>query len=474
MTDAGEGMWANYEAEPLRAPRGRRIAVGLGVIAVVAGGLFAVLSLGSEENTPEDPVRAMFEAAERGDILGVLEQLEPGERDALREPLTDLVEELDRLEVLKDPDLRSISGIDLEVDDLQLSSRVVRDDIAHVTITDGTGRIHVNVADLPLGRFVRDLLGDANDEVNDSTESLASKDGDDFVATVRRDGKWYVSIGYSIAEQARGDRPFEQMGPAVVAQGADTPDGAVRELIEAAAGLDVRRVIGLLSPDELGALQEYSGLFLSELESSVAEARDDVRVSISTLELEADTDGDHALVTIEKIAVEGQTEFNTFSFRDGCFRMSGEDLEAMELCPDDRPADALGFAPFGFFGARAGDVEPPQLSFADKQARVGFVTTRVDGKWYVSPIRTVLEDLVAVVRLAEPSDLDAIRDYFERLSESFSTGFDSYGCVAGALGTEGETTQRECGYGEPQDGAFEVHEAPAEPNENTATTYPQQ
>lgn len=426
MTDASEGIEATYGAERTRASRGRRIAVGLGVIAVVAGGLFAVLSLGSEENSPEDPVRAMFEAAERGDLLGVLEQLEPGERDALRQPIMDMADELDRLEVLQDPDLGGISGIDIQVDDLELSSRRVTDDIARVTITDGTGRVHVDVAELPLGRFVRDLLGDANDEVNDSSESLASKDADDFVATVRRGGKWYVSIGYSIAEQARDGRPFDQMGPAVTARGADTPDGAVRELIEAGAGLDVRRVIELLPPDELGALQDYAGLFLPSLESEIAGAREEVRVSIPTLELEADTDGDQALVTIEKIEVEGQAEGNTFSFRDGCFKMSGEDFEPTELCPADRPTDALGFTPFGFFGARAGDVEPPTLSFADKQASVGFVTTRVDGKWYVSPVRTVLEDLVAIMRLAQPSDLDAIRDYFERLSASFSSGFEEH------------------------------------------------
>jgi hypothetical protein len=480
MTDTGDGMWANYEAQPDRAPRGRRIAVGLGVIAVVAGGLFAVLSLGSESNSPEDPVRAMFEAAERGDLLGVLEQLDPGERDTIRQPLLDIADELDRLEVLKDPDLGGISGIDLQVDDLQLDSRRVFDDVARVSITDGKGRIHVDVSDLPLGPFVRDLLGEANNEVADESESLASEDADDFVATVRRDGKWYVSIGYSIAEQARGGTPFEQLGASVTARGADTPDGAVREMLEAGAALDVRRVLELLSPEEFGAAQDYAGLFLPGLESEIAGVRDEVGVSIATLDLEAETDGDQSLVTIKKIEAEGHTEFNAFSFRDGCFKMSGEDVSPTELCPEDRPTDALGLTPFGFFGARAGDVEPPQLSFADKQAPVGFVTTRVAGKWYVSPVRTVLVDLVAIMRLVQRSDLDAIRDYFDRLSASFSSGFEeSYTCYA--PGSDGGSTsaQSDCAYGELQGGSVEEHRAPAEPEapselQATTTTYLEQ
>src|SRR4051812_37570618 len=151
-------------AQPGGRGRGRRIAVALAAVAVVAGGLFAALSLSSESNAPDDPVRKMIDAAEKGDVLGVLEQLDPGERDAIREPLIDIVGELNRLEVLKDADLGKITGLELHVDDLELTTERLGDGVARIKIADGTGRYRIDVAQLPLGRFVRDLLGDASDD----------------------------------------------------------------------------------------------------------------------------------------------------------------------------------------------------------------------------------------------------------------------------------------------------------------------
>ena len=420
---------------PVERKRGRRIGVALAAVAVVAGGLFAALSLSSESNSPDDPVRAMFESAEKGDVLGVLEQLDPGERDAIRQPLIDIVGELNRLEVLKDADLGKISGLELHVDDLKLTTDRLGDGVARIKIAGGTGSYRVEVAKLPLGRFVRDLLGDSNNEVNSGSDSLKSTSDNDFVATVRRGDRWYVSIGYSIAEQARGDRPFDQMGPALDAKGADSPEDAVRQMIQAGAGLDVRRMLELLPPDEMAAVHEYAGLFLAEAESGAADARADTHITIPTLELDSDTHGDEALVTIKKIEVEAQGEFGTFSVKDGCFHFSGEDIPARDLCPGDNPTDALGVTPFGLFGDPT-QVTPPKLSFTGKTARVGIVTTKVDGQWYVSPVRTVLDDLVAVMRLAEPHDLDEIRDYFDRLTSSFDTSFSggTFSCYSSDSG----------------------------------------
>ena len=475
MSETGEGAEPTYGGQEPSAARGRRIAAGLAVVAVVAGGLFAVLSLGSDSNSPEDPVREMFEAVERGDALGVLEQLDPGEREALQDPLIDMIGELDRLEVLQDPDLRNVSGLEIQIDDLELSSQNVRDDVARVSIKNGFGRYRVEVAKLPLGRFVRDLLGDSNDDITEGSDTIKGQ-GDDFIASVKRDGRWYVSIGYSFAEQARY-MPFERMGNGVPARGADSPEDAVRELIEAGAGLDLRRVIELLPPDELAALHEYAGLFIDEVESEAAETRSEIQVSIPTLELDAATDGDRSTVTIEKIDLEVKTEFNTFSVRDGCMHIEGqEDFAPSDICPRDRPMDALLVVPFGFLWYGGTDVEPPALSFAGKQPDIGIVTTQVDGKWYVSPTRTLLEGLVAVMRLAEPRDLDAIRDWFDRRSAAFYEDIEArYSCAEPPDGS-GERMQQDCGYAEGElepfpEGAYEEYHEPTEPT--TTSMYDQ-
>jgi hypothetical protein len=59
--------------DPVTRTRNRRVALALGAVAVVAAAAFAAFSLASDTNDPEDPVRAMLGAAERGDVLGVME-----------------------------------------------------------------------------------------------------------------------------------------------------------------------------------------------------------------------------------------------------------------------------------------------------------------------------------------------------------------------------------------------------------------
>jgi hypothetical protein len=47
--------------------------------------------------------------------------------------------------------------------------------------------------------------------------------------------------------------------------------------------------------------------------------------------------------------------------------------------------------------------------------------TRVDGKWYVSPVRTVLDSLVAELHLFQRSDLEKLGDYVSDVFESMFT-----------------------------------------------------
>jgi hypothetical protein len=453
------------EPVPRRGP-GRRIAVALGAVAVVAGGVFAAASLGSDSNGPEDPVRAMLAAAEKGDVLGVMDQLDPGERDALREPFTDLVDELNRLDVLHDADLADVGGVELEVSDLELSSDVVRDDVARVRIDDGKATTSVDPKDLPLGGFIEDLGGDdlRSDSSGDTTDLST---GDDFIATVKRGGRWYVSIGYTIAEQAReqAHATFDEMGPGITPAGADSPEDAVRRLVDAGVALDAKGVVALLSPHELGALQDYAGLWTGGIEG----AEPDAEITVSKLDLDSTTSGDRGTVFVRDAVVEGSGDGATFRYADGCLDITeanGVDPETGEEGPQHQQV-CNGADPFeslkslGSLGL--GDVEPPKLSFEGKQAELGIAVERVDGKWYVSPVRTVLDGLVAELRLFQRDDLTKLKDYvsdvFGSFASSFETGFDA--CVEGSSATtsipdEGGASSSNCGFGFGEEGELPV------------------
>jgi hypothetical protein len=135
-----------------RRSRGRIVAGFVAVVAIIGGVAFAAASLGdSGSNSPEDPVRAMFAAAQQGDVLGVMAELDPGERDALRGPLSDLVTELNRLDVRKDAHLDHLTGVQLQVEGLELSSDAVDSGLAHVRINKGSSSYAVDPDKLPLG-----------------------------------------------------------------------------------------------------------------------------------------------------------------------------------------------------------------------------------------------------------------------------------------------------------------------------------
>jgi hypothetical protein len=437
--------------DPVTRTRNRRVALALGAVAVVAAAAFAAFSLASDTNDPEDPVRAMLGAAERGDVLGVMEQLDPGERDALKGPISDLVDELNRLDVLHDADLGHVTGVDLEVDDLELRSTVVRDDIARVT-AQGTTKGKLDVSKLPLGGFVRDLVGDDGPGATDSTTGKLDT-GDDFITTVKRGDRWYVSIGYSIAELARRDAgaSFDDMGPGVAAKGTDTPEDAVRELVHAATELDVRRIIELLPPGELGAVQDYAGLFIDEAE----QAKDDMgdyTATVSKLELDSKVDGDHALVYVRDAAAELAAGDMALRYADGCADVTQPRLDpesgevapsTTHLCNGSDPTEALQ----GLGGLS--DIDPPKLSFEGKHADLGIAVTRVEGRWYVSPTRTLLGGLVAELRLFQPKDLTELGDWFQRsVEQAFSFDTDATYATYGRFGSPDQACVQERG-GQP-------------------------
>ena len=416
---------------PPRRSRGRTAVGILAVVAVIAGAAFAAISLGgSDSNTPEDPVRAMFAAAEQGDMLGVMEELDPGERDALRGSLSDIVDELNRLDILHGASLKHLSGAEIKVKDLDLASDKVDDGLAHVRITKGTGSFDVDASKLPLGGFSKDLAGDSlKSAKSSSSDSLKSSGKTDFITTVKRGGRWYVSIGYSLAEIARVDagKSRADLGTGVAANGTSTPEAAVRDMIMAATKLDVRRLVELLPPDELGAVQDYAALFLGQAEQGAQDAKGQFSIEIPTLELGASTSGDHATVKVTKLAISATFGELSFAYKDGCFDFTTPAASgpptAKHLCNLTNPTaltDALGLP---------ADLTPPKLSFTDKKVDAGIETTRVDGKWYVSPTRTSLVGLVELLRLFQPSDLTALRDYYKKAFESFSS---SIACPATA------------------------------------------
>lgn len=398
---------------------GRFLAAAVGV-AVLGGGLaFAVTQAGGGgASSPEAAARELFAAISDEDLIGVMDVLPAGERRAFQQPIEAMGEELSRLGVLADGlDLSSLAGIDLAFDEMEFTSVEIGEGVAAVSVASGTFSIELAPDELPLGEDLVSVIEEMSGEplviepFRETSDFDPSQDSMTLIA-VEDGGSWRISLFYSIAEAVRTGAGLgvPDFGNGIRPAGQPSPEEAVEALLESALDLDVEGVIALLPPDEMAVLQDYAPLFLEDLDLSDV----DFDAEINELDLSADVDGDTAVVTLGDFSVDLviDGEAGTIGFADGCFVVDAPG-ETIEQCTDDFLADS-------------GAPDLP-IDLDASEGLGGFATVQVDGQWYVSPTRSVLGQLVA---LLESVHDDAVTRLPE-LIESFAQGFDDFTTESG-------------------------------------------
>ena len=247
------------------------------VVVLVAGVLVTVKLVSSRSEaggaaSPDEAVENMMASLEENDLLGVLDLFAPWERDAAMGLIEDYVDNAqDAGYLADDADLSNVGGYTLTVDGLEVEPTEVNERIVNVALVGGTAHLTTQFDELPLGAQALEQLEEATDgedpENIDATGDFAEMELPP-ITTIEDDGRWYVSLFYTMAELARAaaDAPAPTTEGAVPAVGADSPEEAVDEMIAAVERLDVERMIELTPPDEMGVLHDYAPLFLDELE----------------------------------------------------------------------------------------------------------------------------------------------------------------------------------------------------------------
>lgn len=391
-------------ASPTRRRPTAYLAIVIGLIAMVGGAVFFARSLGSNDggaDTPTAAVQRMFDALSDQDALGVLESLLPGERDQLRGPLQDITRELGRLGILsEDLNLGSIPGIELNFTGLKFATVQVAPGITTVTLEGGTSTYTIDPAHSPLGSFVRGLLPPEARNVIKGSDDLSNEEA--AFTTIREGDKWFVSIWYSVAESARIDlgAPVPDFGNGIVARGEASPEAAVEQFIRAAVLLDVRRLIELTPPEEARALHDYAPLFIDAAVEGAREARKAYDAEVSKLVLTGNVDGNRALVKVGDLAFNARIHgLMSIAFDGKCATVSGE------FFGTDSPIRQCDEG----LGSVAG---VPNIPTPD----MGFVAVREGGAWFVSPTGTILDGMLAVLKVLEPKDLEMFKQIFGGMS----------------------------------------------------------
>ncbi len=406
------------------------------VLAIAGAGMFAVASFtGSAAggaDSPTDLGADLLLAIESEDVLGVIDVLLPGERESLGEPFVELVSELQRLEVLAETDLSRIGGLDIELANESVLPRTTNvDDIVNVAMSADL-TISIDGAELPIGDLITDNMPDDMLTEMRGTRVTQTDEFDITLTAVLEDGRWYFSLLHSIAELARGELAGDVGIPVagIGFDGADTPEGAVDQLLDRIEVLDLTGLIRSMDPGEAAALQRYAPLFLEQAQTALDEVSLDWQVVQRMVRVEGS--GNSRTAFVDGLTIEGTIEGSSFSFSfDGDCVTAEMDGERVEQCGAVGGVSDIG----GVFGDQpevAHLLEVVQAAFSDIEP-VGLELRERDGAWFVSPVASMTDAMLSALRALDRQELDVIIEAVPPAFESFQDGIvDSIDDLAGA------------------------------------------
>lgn len=426
-----------------RGHRGGRLALVAGIVAlvgVVAAALGTMLGGSGGAGDPEGAVRQFLDAAAQEDILAAMRLLPPSEVGSAPELYGLVVRVLQKNDQLG-PKGAPLAGVDVRIDDLELSTTTLADRVGRVEITGGTLEVRVDASGVDPriraaiessgGEVEDDSFTITADEVGDRLADLTAPIADQLggrplqalsLVAIEQDGRWYVSPEYTMLEMARQivGAPKPDFPTRTVGGGVASPGELVDEMVADLDGLDADRladaieqsaggtktpsVPGLVNPRETQAFVDYLPVFESfaaqmggaagsstrarsaeatkELADAVRGMDIQVRASVGTRTI-ARGDG-LALVAIDRaeldVSVRGRIEDELV------------DAHVVLTVRDGRCATWEGRVRAGANagGDESGEgcVDPfPGTDFP------GFFVAaiRIDGRWYLSPVETAVQ-----------------------------------------------------------------------------------
>ena len=402
-------------APPRRGKRGLIIGLVIALVVLAGGGVGTYFALSGNDSGADTPTAAAMKLAtsiSNSDIVGVAESLAPAESAVFTDPISDATNELKRLKVLdSSADPKALSGIQVKTENLtfdEAGAEQVNDHVTITKLTAGTITITSDFTKLPLAKEFLDeaMPGGARPSRSTDTETIniadeVRKNGEPIrIATVKVDGAWYPSLLYTIADYALKDAHQKWPSTSIPANGAASPNEAVKQTLQAALDSDVRRVIELLPPDEMGALHDAGPAIVNAIGDAKPSGAKVLDLQTQTSPV---TGGTRATLTSVKIEANG--EQYTVTKNGDCYEATGEG-RTQRMCADDIAGQLEGEIGTSLPSSVTDVLR--HLSSGLLGQGIGIVTTEVSGKYYVSPLRTVVEGGMTVLRSLQPGDITAL------------------------------------------------------------------
>lgn len=407
-----------------------RLPVIITVVAVVvallaAGAVWFFAKKNSDDaasggqSTPVEAATQLLSSISQEDVLGIAEGLDPTEAHLFADMSGDVLTQLKRLGIINDSVSSSSVGTTVTSSGITIDPTpiVINDHVSVVELTAGTVTVKSGSGTLP---FSDKLLAafpqlKESSKVDDTTINIAdevAKLGHPIrIATVNREGKWYVSLFYTAADNAAyASNPDYKLGTPVPDTGGATPEDAMNTLITESTAGDISGVIGVLTPDEMGVLHDYGSLFLQQAGSSTA-ALGNTTLSDLSWDVSDVTGGKKVSVKSLTITANGAKYVIQRDPATGSLSVQAPDQGTVNITKDNIDT---------WITENTSDTQLPQ-QVTDIIKRefpqvigLGVVMVQAgDGKWYVSPLRTTSDVLVSLLKGLEPTDID----YFISLAQ---------------------------------------------------------
>ncbi|WP_196073155.1 hypothetical protein [Nakamurella alba] len=405
--------------EPPKKSRTPIIVTAVAVVVALLAGFgvwfFAIRdtqAAGGQES-PQDAVNAMLVSVNSKDPIGIADQLDPVESALFADMTGDVLTELKRLEIFtNEATPENATGTTITVEGLTYGTpQQINDHLSVVEVTGGTISYTSDPTKIPLTDKIKAAMGttwsDAqpeSDSVNIAEEIAAGREP--FrIAAVQRDGKWYPSLFYSLADnwaQSEG-LPNPTSQDAIAAIGSDSPESAMNALLAAGAKADMEQVIGLLDPTEMSVMHDYGKLLL---QSADYPGPQDTGVSFSDAQWQVDDTTGGKIVSLKALTVtyEGETVQIT---RDPAAATLTITANGQTQTIDQNSVEALIR---NMMGGSQMAADPQLVDIIKREFQqvigLGVVMTENGGKWYVSPVRSYLNIFTSLLKGLQPADVD--------------------------------------------------------------------
>ncbi|MFJ8959503.1 proline-rich domain-containing protein [Lentzea sp. NPDC102401] len=416
--------YAPMGGEPPKKKRtGLVVTAVVAVLLLIGGGVtfFALKKAdpgtNAGQDTPAVAAKNLVEQLGSGDVVGIMASLAPAEAALSKDYMDSMTKEMKRLEILKpEADPNKLTGVEFKSENIKFDEAAAEKINDHLTINklvEGKITITSDASKIPLTDKLVDALGTefstttSKSETVDITAEVKKRGMPIGIASIKVGDKWYPSAFYTIANAVLEEDKKKWPAQGIAAQGASSAEDAAKQMVNAALDADLTKVIALLPPDEAGVLQDLGPLLLAE-----AGKQKPTGAKLNALETDVKDVTGGKQVTVKKLSITAEGETMTITREGDCYAADVPGQGSQKLCASEItqllkqqggkqiPAEAIDI-----IGRVAGSV---------MKSGVGVVSTEVDGKWYVSPVRSYYELALTLFRGFEPKDVDALIELLKK------------------------------------------------------------